>query len=147
MRRAAITVLIGLIWLLALAQQASAHTVSGVGATNWKTTLIGIDPSPPGLSVRVVDTGSDLEVSNTGPEVIVLGYQGEPYLRVGPGGVSENRRVALDLSQLRPPGMPRPAGREHLARQRPNGARSRAAIPPGSTIIASIGWEGSRPLR
>jgi hypothetical protein len=110
MRRAAITVLIGLIWLLALAQPASAHTVSGVGATNWKTTLIGVEPSPPGLSVRVVDTGSDLEVSNTGPEVVVLGYQGEPYLRVGPGGVFENRQSPSTYLNCSRQGCPVPPG-------------------------------------
>src|ERR1035441_3724017 len=90
MRRTAVTVLIALAWLLALAQPASAHTVSGVGATNWKTTLIGVSPAVPGLTVHVVDTGSDLQVSNSGREVVVLGYQGEPYLRVGPAGVFEN---------------------------------------------------------
>jgi hypothetical protein len=90
MRRSVLTVLIASAWLFALAQPASAHTVSGVGATNWKTTLIGVNPSPPGLRVQVVDTGSDLQVSNTGPEIVVLGYQAEPYLRVGPGGVFEN---------------------------------------------------------
>jgi hypothetical protein len=90
MRRTAVSVVIALASILALAQPASAHTVSGVGATNWKTTLIGVKPAPAGLSVRVVDTGSDLQVSNTGPEIVVLGYQAEPYLRVGPGGVFEN---------------------------------------------------------
>src|SRR5450631_1827962 len=67
MRRTAVTVLIALAWLLALAQPASAHTVSGVGATNWKTTLIGVTPAVPGLRVQVVDTGSDLQLENSGP--------------------------------------------------------------------------------
>jgi hypothetical protein len=89
-RRAALTALVVLAWLIVQAQPASAHTVSGVGATNWRTTLIGVNPPVPGLRVRVVNTGSDLEVSNTGQEVVVLGYEGEPYLRVGPAGVYEN---------------------------------------------------------
>jgi hypothetical protein len=42
------------------------------------------------LRVRVVELGNRLELSNTGAEVIVLGYQGEPYLRVGPSGVWTN---------------------------------------------------------
>src|SRR4051794_32439952 len=110
MRRAALTVLIALAGLLALAQPASAHTVSGVGATNWKTTLIGVSPATPGLSVKVVDTGSDLQVSNTGPEIVVLGYQGEPYLRVGPGGVFENRQSPSTYLNCSRQGCPTPPG-------------------------------------
>jgi hypothetical protein len=41
----------------------------------------------------VVDAGTRLRLRNpTGLEVVVLGYAGEPYLRVGPAGVFENRR-------------------------------------------------------
>jgi hypothetical protein len=72
---------------------ASAHTVSGAGATNFKTTLVSVAPAEPGLRMRVVENGSRLELSNTSSvEITVLGYQGEPYLRVGPQGVFENRR-------------------------------------------------------
>jgi len=90
MRRAALVGLITLLWLVSLAQPASAHTVSGVGATNWKTSIIGLSRPVPGLSVRVIEDGSRLELTNHGPEVVVLGYDGEPYLRVGPHGVFEN---------------------------------------------------------
>jgi hypothetical protein len=90
MRRTTITVVTALIWLVALASPASAHTVSGVGATNWQTTLGTISPAVPGLTIKVVETGSRLELTNHGPEVVVLGYEQEPYLRVGPHGVFEN---------------------------------------------------------
>jgi hypothetical protein len=91
MRRTLITVLTALIWLVALATPASAHSVSGVGATNWRTTLSGVSPAVPELTLRVVETGSRLELTNRGAEVVVLGYEGEPYLRVGPQGVFENQ--------------------------------------------------------
>src|SRR4029450_2192561 len=56
----------------------------------------------PGLTVEVVDAGTRLRLVNTGPrDVVVLGYQLEPWLRVGPGGVFENPRAP-------PPGMPGP---------------------------------------
>jgi hypothetical protein len=110
MRRAAVSALLVLAWLVAQAQPASAHTVSGVGATNWRTTLIGISPQVPGLRVRVVNTGSNLEVSNTGPEVVILGYQGEPYLRVGPGGVYENTQSPATYLNCSRQGCPAPAG-------------------------------------
>jgi hypothetical protein len=90
MRRALFAGFITLLWLISLAQPASAHTVSGVGATNWKTTIIGLSPAVPGLSVRVIEDGSRLELTNHRAEVVVLGYDQEPYLRVGPGGVFEN---------------------------------------------------------
>jgi hypothetical protein len=79
-----------LVWLVALAPPASAHTVSGVGATNWLTTLLAVSPQVPGLSVKVIESGSRLELTNHGPEVVVLGYEQEPYLRVGPEGVFDN---------------------------------------------------------
>jgi hypothetical protein len=90
MRRTILTVVTALIWLVALASPASAHTVSGVGATNWQTTLGTISPAVPGLTLKVVETGSRLELTNHGAEVVVLGYEQEPYLRVGPQGVFEN---------------------------------------------------------
>ncbi|HEX3424658.1 MAG TPA: hypothetical protein VHT30_00910 [Acidimicrobiales bacterium] len=90
MKRAAAVLIVALGWLMVLAQPASAHTVSGVGATNWASNLTSISPKPAGLSVKLVEDGSRLEVSNTGPEITILGYEGEPYLRVGPHGVYEN---------------------------------------------------------
>jgi hypothetical protein len=90
MRRALFAGVMTLLWLVSLAQPASAHTVSGVGATNWKTTIIWLRPAVPGLAARVIEDGSRLELTNHGPEVVVLGYDGEPYLRVGPHGVFEN---------------------------------------------------------
>lgn len=74
-----------------LSQPASAHTVAGVGATNFRTRLLRVTPQPPGLKVKVVDNGRRLELSNaTDQEVVVFGYQGEPYLRVGRTGIFEN---------------------------------------------------------
>jgi len=84
---------IALVWLVALvglAPPASAHSVSGVGATNWQTTLTRVSPALPGLTLKVVENGSRLELINHGPEVVVFGYNGEPYLRVGPEGVFIN---------------------------------------------------------
>jgi hypothetical protein len=75
------------------AQPASAHGVGGVQPSNFETTVDGTTPRVRGLTVQPVDLGNELELRNdSGVEVVVLGYQGEPYLRVGPGGVFENRR-------------------------------------------------------
>lgn len=79
--------------VLASTAPASAHEVGGVGANNYQTTLDGLSPETPGISVRVVEAGSRIELVNTSDEdVIVLGYQDDPYLRIGPDGVFENQR-------------------------------------------------------
>ena len=82
------------------ASPASAHTIIGVGPTDYRSEILGVNPRLPGVSVRLLDLGNRVELTNTGAVgVVVLGYQGEPYLRVGPTGVFENRRspsVALN---------------------------------------------------
>jgi hypothetical protein len=77
--------------LLVDAAPAWAHGVSGLQPTNYRTTVRGLDPPIRGVSVRAVDLGGKLELTNrSGTDVVVLGYQNEPYLRVGPDGVFEN---------------------------------------------------------
>jgi hypothetical protein len=82
--------ILGFLWLSAA--PASAHSVSGVGATNFETRLRSVTPPIPGLEVKVIESGSRLELRNeTDKDIIVVGYNDEPYLRVGPDGVFENR--------------------------------------------------------
>jgi len=92
------------------AAPASAHTVSGAGATNFKTTLTAVTPPVAGLKVSVVENGSRLELTNaSATDVVVLGYEGEPYLRVGPAGVFANlKSPALYLNTTRQGGTPNP---------------------------------------
>ena len=81
-----------LCFLLASEGPAAAHGAGGIEATNFVSTLDGFQPALPGVRIRLVDTASRLELRNDGPEVVVLGVGGEPYLRVGPEGAFENRR-------------------------------------------------------
>ncbi|MEY2467560.1 MAG: hypothetical protein QOF21_258, partial [Actinomycetota bacterium] len=60
MRRIAVTVLIVGTLFVAGAGPASAHTVAGTGATNFKTTMT-IKPAIEGLRVKVIEAGSRLE--------------------------------------------------------------------------------------
>jgi hypothetical protein len=93
------------------AAPAAAHGTSGPEATNYETRVRAISPPTPGLSVRAIDLGERLELRNTSAaDVVVLGYQDEPYLRVGPDGVFENRRSPAtyvnespDREDVRPP--------------------------------------------
>ena len=72
---------------------ASAHTAAGPRPTNYLTTLGSISPRIPGVTVHVVELGNKLELTNrTRTDVIVLGYNADPYLRVGPRGLYENLR-------------------------------------------------------
>jgi hypothetical protein len=75
------------------APPAHAHGVGGVEPGNYETKLLRVAPRVAGVEVTVVDLGDNLQLRNTSPrDVVVLGYDDEPYLRVGPGGVFENRR-------------------------------------------------------
>jgi hypothetical protein len=60
------------------------------------------------VTARVIEEGSRFEVANETPDdLVVLGYEGEPYLRVGPEGVYENRRSpAVYLNASRSGGRP-----------------------------------------
>jgi hypothetical protein len=91
--RAAIVVTVAALLVTIGAAPAAAHAVGGAQASNYQTRILSIEPAVPGLTVEVADAGARLRLRNhTGQEVTVLGYAGEPYLRVGPAGVFENRR-------------------------------------------------------
>ena len=99
----------GLLVLL-LASPASAHSVSGVGATNWKSVLTSVTPQLPGLTVKLVEDGSRIELTNRGAEIVVQGYEGEPYLRIGPSGVFENLQSPATYLNCSRTGCAFPAG-------------------------------------
>jgi hypothetical protein len=93
--------------LLGWATPAAAHVVgTGATPTNYRTIILSVSPPVPGLSVRVLEAGNKLQLTNhSGEVVVVLGYDGEPYLRVGPSGVEENQRAPstyLNRSALPP---------------------------------------------
>jgi deferrochelatase/peroxidase EfeB len=89
---AAITcVVLALTGVIAPAAPAFAHDVGGVGATNFHTTINSIEPAVPGVTVTVIENGSRLELRNsTGTDVVLLGYSGEPYAKIGPTGAYVN---------------------------------------------------------
>ena len=93
-RRIPITVLFALALVVVTAAPAAAHGIEGIEATNYRTRITSVSPAVDGLTVRVVEAGSRLELVNrTGEDVVVRGYQDEPYLRIdAQGGVFVNRR-------------------------------------------------------
>ncbi len=92
-RALALAVVAGLASVVVVAAPADAHTITGVAPTDYRSEVIGVSPRLPGVSVRLLDLGNRVEVVNRGTtDVVILGYQGEPYLRVGPSGSFENTR-------------------------------------------------------
>ena len=88
-----LTVLAGVLALLALAGPASAHVVGEAAGSNFDGRVTSVSPALPGVTVRILQFGDELElVNDSGAEVLVPGYSGEPYLRIGPEGVWRNAR-------------------------------------------------------
>lgn len=90
-------------------------------SSNYRTRITSVVPASPDVTVRVIDTGSRLELTYRGTGMaVVVGYQGEPYLRVGPDGVFENARSPAAYlnrderggrrTRQRRPSPPRPSG-------------------------------------
>ena len=78
---------------LALAGPASAHVGGGAAGSDFDGRVTSVSPDLPGVTVRVLQFGDDLELVNrSGTEVAVPGYEEEPYLRIGPDGVWRNAR-------------------------------------------------------
>ncbi|MEP6660691.1 MAG: hypothetical protein ABJD24_12305 [Acidimicrobiales bacterium] len=67
---------------------ASAH---GADESNYRSVVTSIAPSTTAFTVRTIELGSRLELTVAqGHTVLVNGYDGEPYLRIGYDGVYEN---------------------------------------------------------
>jgi hypothetical protein len=95
------------------AAPASAHGVGGVRPTNYETRILSVTPKRAGITIRAIDVGDRLEIENrTDHDVVVLGYDDEAYLRVGPRGAFENIRspaTYLNRSRTATGGIPRRA--------------------------------------
>lgn len=86
-------IVVALLLVVATAAPASAHGVGGLQPTNYETRVTGIQPPVAGIHVRAIDLTDIIELRNdSAHEVTVLGYQREPYLRIGPNGTFENER-------------------------------------------------------
>ena len=85
------TGLVGLgLGLVVVADPASADPPA---PTDYRSEVDALDPSVDGLTARIIGGDSFLELTVAdGLDVVVVGYQGEPYLRFAPDGtVYENQ--------------------------------------------------------
>jgi hypothetical protein len=119
-----LVVLLGVLAGLALAGPARAHVGGGAAGSDFDARIVSVSPAVPGLTVRVLQFGDELEVVNSGDaDVLVPGYSDEPYLRIGPDGVWRNRNS--------------PATRLNLDRY----GKAAADLPAGVDAAAEPEWE------
>jgi hypothetical protein len=85
---------------LTVAPAVAAH---GGGSNGFKSTVTAISPAVLHIEVAVRGGDDRLRLENrSGEPVVVRGYEGEPYLRIGPSGVYENENSpALYLNKDR----------------------------------------------
>lgn len=63
------------------------------GPTDYETTIVSIVPTTDVIEIGVEGGDAFLTIAvEPGHDVVVLGYEGEPYLRIGPDGVVEQNR-------------------------------------------------------
>ncbi|UOY03640.1 hypothetical protein [Blastococcus sp. PRF04-17] len=104
MRRAParlLVVVLGVLATLSVAGPAAAHVGGGAAGSNYDARVTSVTPDVPGIRVRVLQFGDEIELANdTATEVVVPGYDGEPYLRIGPDGVWRNANSAATYVNL-----------------------------------------------
>lgn len=72
----------GLLAVLTLALATAPAAFADAGSPNYSSRLTSVAPNVKGLSVRVVDGDDAIELRNaTGKNILVPGYENEPYLR------------------------------------------------------------------
>jgi|RhiMetdeSRZDD1v2_1073273.scaffolds.fasta_scaffold134650_3 hypothetical protein len=137
-------VALALFAVVLVAPPVGAHSLGGVEPSNYRARVLAVRPPVPGLSVEVVDTGTRLRLVNTGPrDVVVLGYQLEPWLRVGPQGVFENSRSpTLQMARPRRADSPPPAAAD------PGAPASWRQVDRGRSVTwhdHRARWEADKP--
>jgi hypothetical protein len=89
----AVALLCGGAVLVAHPSLAVAHTLPSVFAARLRPAVTSVTPQDPHLKVTCTADGQGLQVTYTGSQpLIVKGYGGEDYLRIGPTGVDQNER-------------------------------------------------------
>jgi hypothetical protein len=93
--------------------------------TNYRSTVTGIAPAEPDLVADVTGGDSFLRIRvTTGHRVVVLGYEDEPYLRVGAdGSVEENLRSPATWLNRKRYGSTEPLPADADAKAAPNWRR------------------------
>jgi len=91
--------------LAALALPAAAAGHPGSAQTGYVSTVSALEPNILGVNALVLGGDDRLRISNySGKTILILGYQGEPYLRLDEAGVFANTlSPAAHLNRFRRP--------------------------------------------
>jgi hypothetical protein len=77
--------------VLAPAEPVFAHGGNGGASSDYRIEVTGFDGDATGIEVRSVELGNRMQLTRTtAKDVEILGYEGEPYLRLDADGVFEN---------------------------------------------------------
>lgn len=107
--------------VLAPAQPVFAHGGNGGASSDYRIEVTGFEGDHTGIEVRPVELGNRMElVRTTAKEVQILGYEGEPYIRLDATGVFENINSPAHYANL-----------DRFARQ---------PTPPTATAKATPNW-------
>ena len=109
-RRVLLALIVVVTLVVGAASPAAAHG-GAVASTDYRARITAVSPRIDGVEIRLIEAAGRVELANrTSADVVVLGYEDEPYLRIGPRGVFENRRSpAVYLNATRSGGEPAPA--------------------------------------
>ena len=88
---------------LALAFVPAAAGHGGGGDKGYRSTVKVVRPAVPGLQLAILDGDDRIKATNESTKAVVIeGYGGEPYIRLSPDGVFENKNSpALYLNKDR----------------------------------------------
>ncbi|MCU1400695.1 MAG: hypothetical protein JWN62_3804 [Acidimicrobiales bacterium] len=121
---------------LAPAGVALAHNGTGGSSSDYRIQITGWDGDPTGIVLRIVELGNRLELRRTtASSVLVLGYEGEPYLRLDSNGVAENVNSPAHYLNL-----------DRFASTNPPASASAAAAPNWTHVAdgSTIRWHDHR---
>lgn len=128
---------------------AAAHVVgTGGSPTNYRTTVTAIRPALPAVAATVGLGGQFVRITNQGAAtIVILGYRGEPFLRLSPHLVEVNQlsgtAAQTGLIPVAPgPGSPAPEPRWVRSSDADSVAwtDARIAPPPRQSQPASGSW-------
>jgi hypothetical protein len=122
--------------LLAPASAALAHNGTGGSSSDYRIQITGWQGDHTGIELRIVELGNRLELHRTTAQsVMILGYSGEPYLRLDRSGVSENVNSPAHYLDL-----------DRFASMNPPATASATAVPSWSTLSTGpvVRWHDHR---
>ncbi|MGH3887839.1 MAG: hypothetical protein ACRDSZ_14965 [Pseudonocardiaceae bacterium] len=105
---AAQAAVLAVLFALITAVPAAAHIVgTGGSPTNYRATVTAIRPAAPSVAVTVGLGGQWVRITNQGPaQIVVLGYRGEPFLRLSRDRVQVNELSSTATETGQTPGTP-----------------------------------------